>query len=425
MAVEFFPCEITEHILSFSDYETIRLAYPERIFSDSFWKNKAFLDWKFPKERFDRFKSYGIRSEERYLQIGLNFRPIRNSLNVISPQLYLKKLSQICSIQKFEEFEKEIGSDASQRGSYAKEALEAENFALYLHLDPDKSLLKSSLRVVLEESNMTNEDVEEAMNSSFLFQILLSRPEDLSVLNKKIESQISLLGGGYDQLVLKICLMCLKSKFSEKAKRIVQFFDENMPPGMEGFGGDRFLFHYAMLKHHSEHYLPYVERILNQLPEFVSNEFGTDLTFEDRIYLSSHFGGYCSSVLMSLDEIRIKKVLDQGFLHSVSDFSQVLTKENSVFLEKKILLFEKYLTPNNGENFISFNEGGRGFNKEEIEELALSLVKNGEIDLFDHLVQNFPEFFGQIGTKFVNEALKEGQFLMSEYLIRLIRQKKL
>ncbi|AHH01649.1 hypothetical protein pv_82 [Pithovirus sibericum] len=425
METEFFPREITEHILSFNDYETIRSAYPERIFSDSFWKNKAFLDWNFPKERFDRFKSYNILSEERYLQIGLNFRPIQNNLKVISPQLYLKKLSRNCSIGEFEDIEKKIGSDISQRGFYAKEALDAENFKLYLHLDSERFFLKGSLRVLFQESLMTNKDAEEAINSPFLFQILLSSPDDLSIFDNKIESQVTLPNGGYDQLVLKVCSMCLKSKFPEKVKRILQFFDENMPSGSGEFGGDRFLFHYAMLKYRSEHYFPYVERILNQLPDFISSEFGSNLSPTDKFYLSSHYGGYCSSALMSLDETRINKVLNQGFLLSLYDFSQILTKENSTLLEKKILLFEKYLTPDNEENFVSFDENWtKGFDKKEMENLAASLVINGELDLFDYLVCSFKEFFDQIDTDLVSKALKEGQLLMANYLICLIRQKK-
>lgn len=362
------PQEIIDHILSFLPYEEIREKFPNEQFSDSFWKRKAFREWNIPESFFDRFFSFGMSSEERYVQLGINFRDIEHSFPFFSPWAELVNCCTYSSPGRFEKIKAKVEPNERQLSTqrFAWCAAEQGNFSLSSYLDPTTENIFKSLCCIYGWKNLC------ILTKSIAIEIYLSQPENLQVFD--IDFRGSTIE--HDPIIQHFVSMSLDSHSTEKIQANLKFFnrhfpDENDPKRIELI--------YCMLRSTSSEYTPYIKKISNQ---------STISKMLERKDLS------CLSLIGSLLSERIDKFLGFGLKLQVRDFMALSNCRKKKIVEKCNIL-KRYLSPDNEALFVYFDtqeppQRHQGWTNQQIMKLAIAFAEQGEIDLLWILVERFP-----------------------------------
>lgn len=362
------PQEIINHILSFLSYEEIREKFSDEQFSDSFWKRKALREWNIPESFFDRFRSFGMSSEERYVQLGINFRDIDHNFSFFSSWAELMNCCTYSNPERFEKFREKI--DPSEHAlsiqRFAWYAAEQENFSLSSYLDPTNENIFDSLCYAYGWKNSC------ILTKSIAIEIYLSQPENLQIFDVDFRGSVI----EHDPMIQHFMLLSINSRSTEKSRANLRFFDRHFPDEKDTKRNEVI---YCMLQSPSPEYTPYIEKISNQtvFSEFLSKG-----------ELSS------SPLIKSLLPERIDKFLGFGLKFQVCDFDILSTCRKDKIVEKCAIL-ERYLFPGN-EAFFSYSgaKGSsrqcKGWTNQQIIDLAISFAEQGEIDLIWILVRRFP-----------------------------------
>lgn len=411
--MENLPTEIQLHILSFLPYPQL-LSFDK--VPDSIWREKSIREFGISKEIFNRYQVFQMTAEERYLYLAcrLTSLPYYEFCPLLSIQdkwqknldlLSAEKFKQIWSNENHQIFRGKIYeeitidclhylqpgslknlleelSENCQEQTFAKEiakiALEREKFEIYSFLDPNHYVI---------DDIITENSIEDS-NKDIFRKVILSQPDDLGFLYGELDVPL--------EEIMMICFFCLSSRFEEKIAVALDLFERYFPKEREE--RKYHLAEFLMFDHPKV--IPYVEEFFSVQEEMNQSEF------------------YVSWTIRSLLEERIIQVMNLPISVRIGDLYSLIDEPCNK-LVKKLKILNLFSTQPIRSQLIE----DENF-KEKLSLLALSMVQNGEIDLFWSLYRLFPEFISIDDSRFVIQALENQQFLVSRCLFHMLSEKE-
>lgn len=391
---------------SIQSYEEIRSQFPYRNFSDDFWRKKAFSDFGIEKKFFDLFLTFRMSSEERYLQLGLNFRQIRHKFKFFSPLVQLSKTAKNSSPEQFNQLRKKLRVTKESNAKLASVALLSENLPLYSFLDPD-------CRILERETSSRIGSCQSDRAQRFFHLLLTSQPENLEVFQTDLFS----LRSEYSYLdYVKICTLWLDSKFEQKIQANLAMIERSFP----GAPGSEFRRSILTRMLAFPRYSNLTDKFLAGFPyENYKENHGRTL----------HYSGLMSSVLQSLDTEKIEFFLSKGILFQAEDFLGLIQTDNSRLTEK-ISILKTYFNPAETRcmkygysgPYAQWKTSKDGWgDQKEILKVAYEFLLADQLDLFWVVCRSFPEFMKKIPLQLVLQTLEAGYYLTARSLFRLIQ----
>ncbi|AHH01693.1 hypothetical protein pv_126 [Pithovirus sibericum] len=387
-------------------YEEIRSQFPYRNFSDDFWRKKAFSDFGIGEKLFNLFHNFRMSSEERYLQLGSNFRQIRHKFKFFSPSVQLAKAAKDSSPEQFESLRKKLGVPKDCNAKFSSTALLNENFPLYSFLDPNFQILE-------RETSSRIGSCQSGKAQHFFHSLLTSRPENLEVFQTNL---FSLRDENSYLDYVEICTLWLNSKFEQKIQANLAMIERSFP----GAPGSEFRRHILTRMLAFSRYSNLTDKFLQGFP--YDNH-------KENLGRTLHYSGLMCSVIQSLKVENIEFFLSKGILFQAEDFLALIQADKSR-LTDKISILETYFVPSESRcmrygysgsyaQWKSVKDGWGG--QKEISRIAHKFLLEDQLDLFWVICRSFPEFMKKIPLRLVLQILESGHYLTARSLFRLVR----